>query len=348
MQAGDQSDRRQGVLVEPVVPEAGMIEGQPSEAQAAAARGTSRKRLLLVLKVLVSLALIAWILAGTHVAEIFQAMGTAHVGLLLIAFSSHALGFTISAYRWRTLLRARGSDASIRFLIESYIVGMFFNNFLPSTVGGDVYRAYDSWRVGQSRSGAVAVVVVDRFLGLLALMLFATVALLSSNALTQTIPALSLWVGAGTVALAGLVGVIFMAPAGLSAWVARLQLPLMNKIRGLIEAFLSFRGNQRVLLKALGLSVLLQANVVVHYYLIARALSLPVPLSAFFLIIPLATVVLMLPIAINGIGVREGVYAFFFASFGVAQPEAIAFAWIAYGMVLVQGILGGVLYAFRR
>ncbi|MCA9925288.1 MAG: flippase-like domain-containing protein [Anaerolineales bacterium] len=307
-----------------------------------------KKLILNIFKFVISGGLIFWILRGTNLTEIFDAVRSANFWLVFIAFSMHLLGFTISAYRWRMLLRTRGSDTSILFLVESYIVGMFFNNFLPSTIGGDVYRAYDSWRLGQSKSSALAVVFVDRFLGLLALMLFAFIALLNANELTNSIPYLFVWVFLGVLSMSAFVWLIFMPPRWLPGLIAQLKLPFGKKIHTIIEAFLAFRGQRQVLLKALALSALLQANVVVHYYLIARAMNLPIPLFSFFLIIPLTTVITMLPISVNGIGVRENAYAFFFAAFAVTQPQAVAFAWIAYGMVVLQGVIGGIVYALRR
>lgn len=319
----------------------------PQETGDKAKRG-QRKLLLNLLKFVISAGLIYWMLRSTELSEIFAAIREATFGLLLIAISLHLMGFAIGAFRWRLLLRSRGSDASIRFLLESYIVGMFFNNFLPSTIGGDVYRTYDSWRLGQSKSSALAVVFVDRFLGLMTLVLFALLALFSANELTQSIPYLSLWLGLGLSGMVAVVWLLFFPPHWLPTFIANLKLPFGDKIRGILEAFLAFRGQRSVLVKALLLSALLQVNVIVHYYLIALALSLPVPFVSFFLIIPLATVITMLPISVNGIGVRENVYIFFFAPFAVSRPEAVAFAWIAYGMVVLQGLLGGILYALRR
>ena len=63
---------------------------------------------------------------------------------------------------------------------------------------------------------------------------------------------------------------------------------------------------------------------------------------------PLATVLLLFPVSINGIGAREAVFVFFLARYGIPTPEAIAFSWIAYGLVLVFGLAGGIVYALRR
>ena len=89
-------------------------------------------------------------------------------------------------------------------------------------------------------------------------------------------------------------------------------------------------------------------NVIFHYFTIAYALNLHVSAFYFFLIVPVVTIVLMLPLFINGIGGRELVYIFLFGQFGVARADAIAFSWISFGMVLIQGVIGGVMLGLGR
>ena len=315
------------------------------------AKGTVaiEKRLLLtVARLAVSGALIYWILRGANLGEVFAAIRSVNMPLLVLAFSLHGVGYYVSSHRWLVLLRAQAVVTSIPFLIKSYMVSAFFNNFLPSTIGGDVVRAYDSWRVGKSKAGAVAVIFVDRLLGMLALILFALLALLASKQLT--VPFLYLWVLAGAVGMLLVVWLIFNPPERIST--LRVSLPffrhLLNILSKIATAFLAFRGRKDVLAKALALSVVLQANVIIHYYLIGRALDFPVPFFEFFLVVPLAIFVMMLPVSINAIGLRENAFVFLFATFGVSTPEAVAFAWLAYGMLLINALLGGLVYALRR
>lgn len=315
---------------------------------AASANKHARQVLMTALKFAISAVLIYFILRGTSVSEVLTAMASANLFLLFLAAASHIMGFTLSAYRWRLLLRSQGADSSIMYLIQSYVISMFFNNFLPSTIGGDGVRAYDSWRLGQSKSGAVAVVFVDRFLGLLVLMLFASVAALFSPEIMSSDPSLYAWVIVGTLGCVTLTAIIFVPSEYLPRLVTRLPIPFKEKLLKILRSFLAFQGKTSVLIRALWLSTLLQANVVIHYFLISEALGLNIPFMSFFLIVPLATFIMMLPISINAIGVREGTFTFFFAAFGVLHPEAIAFSWIVYGMIVVQGLIGGVLYALRR
>ena len=102
--------------------------------------------------------------------------------------------------------------------------------------------------------------------------------------------------------------------------------------------------------KALAYSLVLQVAVVANGWLLARALHVPIPLPYFFLIVPLAVFVMMIPVSINAIGVRENVWAFFFAAFGVANAAAagVAVAWLDYGLVLIQALVGGALWMAGR
>lgn len=311
-----------------------------------------RHAILVSLKLTVSAGLIFWLFRDAELDDVFVALTRADVPLLLVAFTLFFFGYLLVALRWQLLLKAQNIHPHLGFLIQSFMVALFFNNFLPSTVGGDAVRIYDSWRVGGSKSRALVVVFVDRLLGVLVLLTFAAAALLLSPRLARTVPVHGLWIGLPLAGMLAFVWMVFALPAGvlrslrvgtLVQWVAR-----WRPARKLGEAFLAFHGKPRVLAKGLLLSLVLQANVILHYYLISLALGLTIPLSAFFLIIPVAIVVMMLPVSINGIGLRESTYVVLFALFGVTNAQAIAFAWISYGFVLVQGLLGGLVYVLRK
>ena len=96
------------------------------------------------------------------------------------------------------------------------------------------------------------------------------------------------------------------------------------------------------------MSLLLQANVVFYYFLISVSLNFGVAFYNFFLIIPLSIFVMMLPISVNGIGLRENTYFFFLSIFSIVKANAIAFAWIEFSFILIQGLVGGLVYAIRK
>jgi len=311
-----------------------------------------RHRPFVFLKGGFSIFLMWWILEGTNFGEIFHSVQSASVPLLVCAFCLPFAGYYLSVSRWRLLLSAQGVPARIAYLAQSFIISVFFNNFLPSTIGGDVFRVYESWRLGASKSRALAVVFVDRLLGLMALFVLAMVGILAANPFADVIPYLWFWVlggGAGIITLGVFLfhtsfprrfNVLEEHPRSI-----KLTLGFANKMN---NGFSAFRGKTGILTHAFGLSLLLQGNVVLPYFVFAEALHFSIPFLSFFLIIPLALFVMLLPISINGIGLRESVFVLFLGPWGIDKPDALALAWLAYGSLLIQGLIGGLLYASRK
>ena len=183
-------------------------------------------------------------------------------------------------------------------------------------------------------------------------MLFVLYATVAFHQLIVDFPLPYIWILSGAAGMIVVIWAIFMSSHQMSAFMENIRSPfsqrLQNVLNKSVNGLLAFRGKKKALVKALGLSVVLQTNVVVQYYLIAKALAFPISLHAFFLIIPLAVFIMMIPVSINAIGIRENVLAFFFAMFGVSRPEAIAFAWLLYGIGVFWGIFGGIAYALRK
>jgi hypothetical protein len=300
----------------------------------------------------VSVALVAWLLRRTDFAEVGAAFRAADLRFVAVAVLLVPLGYLTSVCRWRLLLRAQGGDARLSFLLQSLMVGIFFNNLLPSTIGGDAVRAWDTARAGVNRATAVAVIVVDRFVGLLALMLFAAAGLTLSGRIVAHVPALSFWVWAGVAGMGLAAAVLFLPSRRAPALLARLGAALPGRWGGLpakiSAALFAFQGQGSVLLRAFGWSLVMQSLVVINAWVLARALRVPIPLAGFFLIVPLALFLMMVPVSINGIGVRENAYAFFFRAFGVAASLGVAVAWLDYGIILLQALAGGAVYALFR
>ena len=90
-----------------------------------------KKALLLCLKIFFSTGLILWITHNVPLEQVWLVIADAHVALLFFAFSLFFVGYFITAFRWRMLIRAQGGDAPVLYLVRSFMVAIFFNNFLP-------------------------------------------------------------------------------------------------------------------------------------------------------------------------------------------------------------------------
>jgi uncharacterized protein (TIRG00374 family) len=303
-----------------------------------------------LLRATISAALLIYLVSRADLGSIWTSVRSADPLWLGLAFALHVPGYLISAVRWRLLLLTQRIRVPLWLLLDSYLVGTFFNQLLPTTMGGDVVRVYDTTRYSRAPEASLLAVVVERLTGVLAL---AVLALFGLFVNVQRVAGVEL---SGIVVL--MLGVTFV-PLWL-VWSPRWSEPLLRLVRRLAgrrldaligrveQALALFGGAKGSLVVVLALAFLLQITVVVHFYLIARALALALPLSFFLLVVPVATVVIMLPVSINGIGVREGIYALFFSELGVPVSGAVAFVWLGFAMVLAYGAVGGVLYALRK
>ena len=305
------------------------------------------------LKITISIALIYWSLRAVELSEIFMAVRSSNVVLLIASFVLNLFGAAyLRALRWRMILRVQGVDASMAYLVKSYMVSFFFSNFLPSTIGGDASRVYDSWKAGNKKADALVSVFIDRFLGVVALMLIAAAILPLSRGLADKVPYLLLWTLLFTVGLLAVTYLIFVSSRSRGLMAAVVSLPPLTKVRSpldrLTAAFSTFEGEKVLLARTLGISLLLQAVIITHYFVIGLALGIELPLHTYFFIIPLAIVIMMIPISINAIGVRESTLVFLFSAYGIASSEALALSWLVFGMVVLTGLMGGLLYWFRK
>ncbi len=312
----------------------------------------SKRTLLNILKLALSLGGLAavFLLSRAKLPEIGRTLASASRSWLAVAFSLHALGLLFSAYRWQILAKAQGDHIPLGYLVKSYIVSRFFNTFLPTSVGGDVVRMWDGAKYSTSFVKSSAIVVVERMTGIIVLFLFALLASLLRLDMARRIPVIGITLLLGAAGLSAIAA--FFLPA-----VGRLlrQGPgrgllgrLLEKLRLFRDTITDYRGHPAAFLRATVWAVLLQLNVVLYYILIGRSLGLNIPALDYFVFIPLVLLLQLIPVFINGYGVREGAYVAVFAFYGLSSSAAWSFALIEIAFGLIIGLLGAVLYAARR
>lgn len=295
------------------------------------------------LKLAASLALLTFVLLQADLEAVLHSLLNVRPAWLVLGVGLQFIGPALIALRWQGLLSAQGIRPGWLYLYESTLVAGFFRQFLPSIVGGDVIRGYDACRAGARVGQSAMILLLDRLFGLLALAILAAVAVLASQEVTSHFPQLRVWVFVAMAVTGGLLAVLLTSGGD-----RRLPFSVPEKLKKIGAALRLSRTSPASVLRALGLSLLLQVNVVTFYWVISKALGLEVSYLSFYAIAPIAILVMMLPISINGIGVREGIFAFLLGLWSVKTSDAIALAWLEYSMFLAFGLLGGVLYLLRR
>jgi uncharacterized protein (TIRG00374 family) len=283
------------------------------------------------------LACIAWLARTVRWPDVGAALREAELGWILLSLTLAPLLLLAGARKWQLLLRARGNDPGLVTCFRLYTVGYFFNNFLPSNVGGDVARVYLLVKRGGSTAEALASVFVERFTGLTALVALAAAAALTGPAALYHLQ-VRLFIGAVVVGYAMLLGAVLQP--GVARFVqARLPGPLGAKLVRLHDAIAAYRGHPSVLLVSLALSVLFYAGAALNIYAAMRAFGAPLQLLDAAFATPLILLVAAVPIAIGGIGLQEGSMVAALGVYGV--PAAVALTGAL--LIRVKGMLVGAL-----
>lgn len=288
-----------------------------------------------VVRVVVSVGLAGYIL--THevaAAELRTSIAGVDVGLLAVGALLYLAGQCLSVVKWRTLGRSVGFERSFGTYSRFYFIGMFFNVFGPSTLGGDLVR---SLYLGDGRRPALAFssVVFDRLSGLAVLMAMGAVALLASPQYRFPWPLTVAVVSGGL----GLIFVWWTLPMLVGL------LPTHNRFRRQVEHDLApFWRDRAMLFRVMAVSLGFHLSQVVLQWVLARAAGVHVPLGYCLVFHPLLAFLTALPVSISGLGVREGSYLYFLGRMGIAEPAAVTIGLLWWLVTLIGGVVGGAVF----
>ena len=304
-----------------------------------------------LVRLLVSAALLYFVLRSIDLAALWQRVQGMNPAWIALALGSFVFMQSVSVWRWHRLLRAQHIDITSRALTESIWVSLFFNNFLPSNIGGDVVRIADTASAAGSKTLATTVVLVDRVLGLTALIIVASFGAFAASLVGIHVPgARWLWIVAATgVAVAIPVIVIPKLTAYLLRPLRLLRKPWVDeRVQRLEDAIIRFREAPSALVGAFAGALVVQTTMVAFYLLTAQGLAVPLPVLLGAVLIPVSLAVQMAPLSINGFGVREAVFAFFFRRFGLPIDAAVALSLVSTGLVMGLSLAGGYMFLRRR
>ena len=312
-----------------------------------------KNRKLQFLAKLALTALILWVLYRKLSFADFSGMVESLRPVPILAFMALLFVNTfLSALKWRLLLKADGMEIPLGRLFASYLIGSFFNLFLPSNIGGDAYRVV-STGTGAALSKSFTSVLADRFSGFIALAVLGLTASLIGFRLLQSQPMLLL-------PLAGFIAILFAIGIAMrKTWMERIltwtRIGRIAKLRDFAlkcsDSFEHYLGNRRLLLQIMGISFLFQAIVVLCIRLLCMSMpaaQLP-PWLDFFVFVPIISILEALPVTIFGIGLRDTAYFLFFTQSGVADPkaQALAMSLLYMAATIAYTSIGGCLFLIR-
>jgi uncharacterized membrane protein YbhN (UPF0104 family) len=285
------------------------------------------------LRALVSIAILSFLGWRTDWGRVAQAFASLRIDIWLAAVGLYVFTQIVSALRWQQLAAPLSYRRPLHQFISFYFIGMFFNLLLPTSIGGDVVRAEYLHRGGGQRLAAFLSVFVDRFSGLVVLLAMACVAMVFCPIALPTWVPISVY-GTGVGALAGLALLPFLA-----RWTDRYE-----RTRRLVNGIRLYFNNTRLMISSTALSILVQAANVGVVWLVGLAIGAAVPVSYYWVLVPMVTLLTLLPVSLNGMGVREGGMVLFLAPLGVDSATAMTLAFLWFLVFTATSIVGAVIY----
>jgi uncharacterized protein (TIRG00374 family) len=270
----------------------------------------------------------------------------------IVALAMIGLGLNaVSSIKWSLFLHDRGMDVSQLRLLSLYLIGKFFNNFLPSMFGGDVARAYMLGRSISSHSIATASVFLERVTGLIGLAFLAGLfALFNFKILANPIISLSI---SGAILGCGIGIALFYWPS-FKFFILKItrSIPIANKlspkIERLINAVAHFRSRHRLLLLSLLYSVAFHLLASVNVYVTCLSIDFTPHFADILVITPVILMLAMIPVSPNNIGWWEWCFTLLLADAGATGAEGLAVALTLRAMSLAISLIGGVLFLHQR
>ena len=284
---------------------------------------------------LLSLVLLVVLLWYSDPASIWDTLADAHGWWVLAAIAVNMVTVPVMASRWQLLLRAKHVHLPIGWLTRTYFVSLFAGQFLPAAIGGDAVRAVELGRRTHDAPEAVASVLIDRLVGVVSLVGLAVVAYAAGG---HSAGGIEVLIAEAVFGVAAAVVLALLFSPRLRGFAARWLEPRVDGRRlaageRFYDALHAYREHRATLGAVFALAVVVQVTRIFVIVMLVKALGLDdVTTSSIFATAPVLFAALILPVSLNGIGVREAVFVYFLRdSTTPAQAIALGVAFFAVG-----------------
>jgi uncharacterized protein (TIRG00374 family) len=314
-----------------------------------------RRRLGLIFRAAISLLFVYLVARSADWGKVWVNVRTMDLRWLAAGFVAFGPTLLIVSWRWRLLLGAHGIHMKYWRMLELNMIGQFFSAFLVGTTGGDFVKIFYVARAVPHHKAAVAfTVVVDRVIGLIAMLFFGVLLSFTQLPLLLSQPYTRFFTGVFYLFAIG--GAVASIGATVAPWFLKRpsirnffkKLPLAHRASSVFAAYERTAGS--IGRNAVALAVSIPSNVctVLMGYCILRAMHLHPPLLAFCSILTMVNMLIALPISIAGLGVREQLFKTFLALVAIDKDHAFTFSITFFVLNLVWSLLGGAFYLLYR
>jgi glycosyltransferase 2 family protein len=308
-----------------------------------------KKTLKFLIKAGISVSLLVIILTNIDWETALKNISSANLTLLFWALVLNLVERAELTYKWNLLIRIRGIIVSFGrlFLINS--IGGFLGMFLPSSLGTDVVRGFYLAKNNSEKSVSFSSIFVDRVLGMFSLLLLCLISIFFAG---EIISQFDFQVYIIIISAAVIILFYFFQKKETAFFLQKIikkvkHQKILEKGLKLHASILEYKKFPKTLLFTFIITLFVQITRILTYYLVALAFGVSVPFVYFILFIPIIMLVIMIPISIGGLGVREGTFVAFFTLAGMSMNDAIIISFISSFIDTINTVLlGGGGYLF--
>lgn len=298
-------------------------------------------------RIVLGLGLLGLLVVWNGPREICHALLQASLPLLAGALALYLAATVLVAWRWKLVLHARGVEIGLATLVRSYLIAFFFNNFTPSSVGGDIIRIVCPVQHGCPVALSVGSVFVERLVGFLAMTILAigSMAYLSSVFAGDTLLIVCTATLGGVFLLSTMVCFSHRAARIMTAVFVRLRWRgVGKKIQSAYDAVHAFRAHMSTLWFVFLISLAYQTTMGVFTYWVMHAAGMHAPFLNIFALMQISSMVGVLPITFDGMGVREGIFVNALGAAGFATTAVLPAIIMVRIVSMVGSLVGGLLF----
>ena len=308
------------------------------------------RRVRVVLTLLVTSLAAAYVIWKVDLSRTLEIIGETHLG-----YFAAALAITIAttwpmAVRWKWLLDAKGIHDRLAWLTRAYFVSYAAGQVLPTALGGDASRIYETSRRHPGNTGTIAgAIVLERAIGGAATLLLAAIGL--ALAVGEYDVGVYLWIEAAFVVALIVAGFLIFSRSARSwlRWLGPLlaRIRLDRPLRALYEGMHGFREHPGAMLSVFGLTLGIQIARILAIWLCGEALGLGLSPRPYFVLGPLLFLVMLVPFTINGLAVREAFFIDFLTRLGVGADAAAATGFLFFATTIGLALPGVAIIAWE-
>ena len=281
-----------------------------------------------IVKLIITIVMFYFLFQYVDFDNLVHILAKSHGGTILVALLFQMGSTFLAAYRWRLIMQLLVFKERVSYYVQSYFKGTFFNQVLPSSIGGDAVRIIDLTQKGYDKKDAFYGIFVDRVVGLVGLLVLNLIAsILFFGTFDKDFSLLIIFI-----AISGISGFIFLFYLEHIRFLANYK--FLNIFHRLARRLNNLYISKLTLIKHIAISVGVHFLSVLVLYALAWSIDFHMSFQTFLIAVPPVFLLTIIPISLAGWGIREGAMVGIFMLVGADETKVLAMS-ILYGILLI-------------